>query len=150
MAGTFATDASMRGLLWGLDGVMLVLAAVLLAVHHFRQGNDVVAGGFFVFAIGQALVLSSAAMPLDSTGPLFGSGVSLWAVGLYLMSEPRVAPTWVRITGVIAGTLFLIVGVRLFMGAALTPLTQPLPSLAYPFLVVTLFGWAWKRYRTHL
>jgi len=37
--------------------------------------------------------------------------------------------------------------VQLFMGHALTPLSQPLPFFAYPFLVATLFGWAWVHYR---
>jgi hypothetical protein len=28
-------------------------------------------------------------------------------------------------------------------GASLTPLSRPLPFFAYPFLALTLFGWAW-------
>ena len=36
---------------------------------------------------------------------------------------------------------------QVFMGRALTPLSQPLPFFAYPFLAVTLFGWAWVDYR---
>ncbi len=30
---------------------------------------------------------------------------------------------------------------------ALTPLSEPLPFFAYPFLAATLFGWAWVHYR---
>jgi hypothetical protein len=29
----------------------------------------------------------------------------------------------------------------------LTPLSEPLPFFAYPFLAATLFGWAWMHYR---
>ena len=147
MAGTFAPSVPVRGLLWGLDGISLVVATALLTIHHFRRGNDVVASGFLVFVAGQSLVLSSAAMELAVSGPVFGAGVGLWAASLFLLSAPRVAALWVRIVGVVAGTLFLVVAVRLFMGQALTAVSEPLPSYAYPFLVVTLLGWAWERYR---
>jgi hypothetical protein len=148
MAGTFAPSASVRGLLWGLDGTALVVAGALLAIHYFRKGNDVVAAGFLVFVVGQALILSSAAMDLAASGPVFGAGAGLWAASLLLLSATRVAAFWVRIVGVVAGALFLVVAIRLFVGQALTALSEPLPLLAYPFLVATLVGWAWERYRS--
>jgi len=147
MAGTFVPSASVRGLLWGLDGIALVVATALLTIHYYRRGNDVVSAGFLVFMVGQALILSGAAMDLTASGPVFGAGASLWAASLYLLSAPRVAALWVRIVGAIASVLFLVVAVQLFMGQALTPLSQPLPFFAYPFLVATLLGWAWERYR---
>jgi len=147
VAGTFAPSVPVRGLLWGLDGTVLVVAAALLTIHHVRKGNDVVAAGFLVFVTGQALILSSAAMDLAASGPVFGAGASLWAAALFLLSAPRVAAPWVRIVGVIAGALFLVVAIRLFMGQALTALSEPLPFFAYPFLVAALVGWAWERYR---
>ena len=147
LAGTFVPSSSVRGLLWGLDGVALVVAATFLTLHYFRKGDDVVAAGFFVFAVGETLILSSAAMDLEGSGPVFGGGVSLWAASLYLLSVPNTAALWARLTGTIAGTLFVIVAVQLFMGRGLTPLSQPLPFFAYPFLVATLMGWAWERYR---
>jgi len=148
MAGTFVPSASVRGLLWGLDGTALVVAAALLTIHYFRKGNDVVAAGFLVFVVGQALILSSAAIDLAVSAPVFGAGAVLWAASLLLLSAPKVAAPWVRIVGVIAGILFLVVAIRLFMGGALTALSQPLPFFAYPFLVATLLGWAWERYRS--
>ena len=147
MAGTFVPSAPARGLLWGLDGIALIVAAALLGIHCFRKGDDVIAAGFLVFVAGQALILSSAAMDLAASGPTFGAGTGLWAASLALLSAPRVAPLWARITGVIAALLFAIVAARLFLGHALTPLSQPLPYFAYPFLVVTLLGWAWERFR---
>lgn len=146
LAGTFVSSASVRGLLWGLDGLALVLASALLTTHYLRKGQDVVAAGFLVFVVGQTLVLSSAAMDLAVSGPVFGAGVSLWAGSLALLSAPKVAPLWVRMAGAIASLLFLVVALQLFMGADLTALSNPLPGLAYPFLVATLLGWAWKRY----
>jgi hypothetical protein len=48
MAGAFAPSAGLRGLAWGIDGIALVMASALLAIHFFRQGQDLVASGFLV------------------------------------------------------------------------------------------------------
>ena len=147
MAGSFAPSAALRGLAWGLDGTALVLATALLTVHHFRRGNDVVAAGFLVFVAGEALVLSGAAMDLSASVPSFAAGAGLWAAALVLISAPSVMPRWVRGVGFIAALLFALVALQVFSGRELTPLSRPLPFFAYPFLVATLFGWAWEDYR---
>jgi hypothetical protein len=147
MAGTFVPSASLRGLLWGLDGIALIIATALLTIHHVRRGNDVVAAGFLVFVAGQTLIVAGAAMDLAASAPLFAAGVGLWAAALTLVSVPDVMPVWVRATAMIAALSFAIVAVQIFMGRALTPLTQPLPFFAYPALVATLFGWALVHYR---
>ena len=147
MAGTFAPSPSLRGLAWGLDGVALIVACALLAVHHFRRGNDAAAAGFLVFIAGETLILSGAAMDLASSAPSFAAGAGLWAASLALISASDVMPSWVRGVGLIAALLFAVVALQIFSGSALTPLSQPLPFFAYPFLVVTLFGWAWRHHR---
>ena len=143
LTGSFIPSASLRGLAWGLDGAALVTAGALLVIHHFRQGNDGVAAGFLVFTVGQGLVLSGSAMSLEASAPLFAAGASLWAVSLVMVSAPRIFPAAVRISGFIAALLFAAMSLQIFAGKALTPLSQPLPFFAYPFLVVTLLGWAW-------
>jgi len=147
MAGTFSPSASLRGLLWGLDGIALVIATAILTIHHFRRGNDLVAVGFLVFVVGEALILAGAAMDLEASAPLFGAGVGLWAASLALVSAPNVMPSWLRLVAGIGALLFATVAVQIFMGRALTPLSQPLPFFAYPFLAAALFGWAWVHYR---
>ena len=86
-------------------------------------------------------------MDLSASGPLFAAGTGLWAASLVLVSVPRVMPSWVRVVATFAALLFAVVAVQIFVGRALTPLSQPLPFFAYPFLAVTLFGWAWVHYR---
>lgn len=81
IAGSFAPSASLRGLAWGLDGVALVVASALLAVHFLRRGHDLPAAGFLVFAVGEGVILSSAAMDLAASGPSFGAGAGLCAAG---------------------------------------------------------------------
>jgi hypothetical protein len=147
VAGTFASSASLRGLLWGIDGVALVVAGALLAVHHLNRGNRLVAAGFLVFTAGQTLVLAIAAAPLDAGGPVFGSGVALWAASLVLVSVPRVMPLWVRVVAIAAAALFAVVAVQLLSGQPLNALSRPLPFIAYPLLAATMFGWAWTHYR---
>jgi len=148
MAGTIAPSVPVRGVLWGLDGITLAVATALLTMYYFRKGNDVVAAGFLVYTAGQALILSTAAMDLATDGPVFGAGAGLWAASLFLLSAPRTAALWVRIVGVVAGALFLVVAIRLFMGQSLTALSKPFPFYAYPFMVATLVGWAWERHRS--
>jgi len=146
MAGTFVPSAPPRGLLWGLDGIALITATALLTMQHFRRGNDVVAAGFLVFVVAETLILSGAAMDLATSGPVFGSGVGLWAASLALVSLPDVMPSWLRVVAAVAALLFGIVAAQVFLGRALTPLSRPLPFFAYPFLAVTLLGWAWDDY----
>jgi hypothetical protein len=141
MAGTFAPSASLRGLAWGIDGIALVMACPLLALRFFRLGQEIVAAGFLVFAIGESLLVSGAAMDLVRSGPSFGGGVGLWAAGLALISVPRVFPMIVRLLGLAAALLFAATACRIFAGAPITALSQPLPFFAYPVLVATFVGW---------
>jgi hypothetical protein len=147
MAGTFVPSTSLRGLLWGVDGIALIVATTLLTIHHFRRGHDVVAAGFLVFVVGEALILSGAAMDLAASVSVFGAGAGLWAASLALVSAPDVMPFWIRVVAALAALMFAVVAVQVFLGRALTPLSQPLPFFAYPFLAVTLFGWAWVHYQ---
>ncbi len=147
MAGTFVSSAPLRGLAWGLDGVALVIAGALLTVHHVRRGNDAVAAGFIVFVVGEGLILSSAAMDVAASAPSFAAGVGLWAASLALVSSANTMPPLIRGVGFVASLLFTIVAVQMFLGRPLTPLSEPLPFFAYPFLALTLFGWAWVHSR---
>lgn len=147
MAGTFAPSASLRGLAWGVDGIALIVAAALLTIHHCRRGNELVAAGFLVFVVGEGLILSGAAMDLVASAPPFAAGVGLWAASLALVSASSAMPPLVRGVGFIGSFLFAVVALQIFAGRTLTPLSEPLPFYAYPFLAATLFGWAWVHYR---
>jgi hypothetical protein len=147
MAGSFS-PAAVRGIAWGLDGTALVIGAALLAVFHLRRGNELLAAGFLVFVAGQTLVVSGSAMQLPASSPTFAAGAGLWAAALLLVSASSLMPVFVRATGAIAAFMFAASALQTYGGAALTPLSKPLPFFAYPFLVLTLFGWAWHHYRS--
>jgi hypothetical protein len=146
MAGTFATSVQMRGLAWAIDGVLLVVGVALLAIHHLRLGQELVAAGFVVFLAGETLIVSGSAMDLAASAPTFAAGAGLWAAGMLLVSAAPVQPLIVRLTGIIGAVLFAATAAMIFTGGTLTPLSKPLPFSAFPFLALTLFGWA----ATHL
>jgi hypothetical protein len=105
------------------------------------MGQEIVAAGFLVFAIGESLLVSGAAMDLAQSAPSFGGGVGLWAAGLALISVPRVFPMVVRLLGLVAAFLFAATACRIFTGTPIMALSQPLPFFAYPVLVATFVGW---------
>jgi hypothetical protein len=147
MAGSFAPP-TVRAITWGLDGTLLVIGAALLAVHHIKRGHEQLAAGFLVFVAGQTLVVSGSAMELSASSPTFAAGVGLWAAALALVSVSSLLPVFVRVTGAISALMFAATALQTYGGLALTPLSKPLPFFAYPFLVLTLFGWAWHHYRS--
>jgi hypothetical protein len=147
MAGSFTPSASLRSLAWAIDGTGIIVGSALLVVHHLRAGNEGLAAGFLVFIAGQTLVVASSVMELAASAPIFGAGAGLWAAGLALISASTVMPAFVRITGAIASVLLAVTAVQIITGGDITPLSKPLPNYAYPFLALTLFGWAWTHVR---
>jgi hypothetical protein len=138
MAGTFVAHPHIQALLWRIDGAALVIAAALLTLKHFRSGKDVVAAGFLVFAIAEAVLMSGTA-----AGPV-GSVPALWALALLLISTPRHFTMPVRLLGLVSAVLFAVVAARIFWGEQLLPTSTPLPFFAYPVLVLTFIGWIWS------
>jgi len=149
MAGSFVPSAELRGIAWGIDGTALIVASALLAVFHLRRGNDALAAGFLVFLAGETLIVSGSAMDLAASAPTFAAGAALWSAALALTSASAALPAFVRMTGAIAAVLFAMTAVRMFGGTPLTPLSKPWPFGAYPFLAITLFGWAWSHLRSN-
>ena len=143
LGGSFAPSASLRGLAWGIDGIALVVAAALLAAHLLRRGQDTAGAGFLIFIAGQSLVVSGSALSLEASAAVFGAGAGLWAAALLVISAPDLMPKAVRVVGCVAALLLAATAVQIFAGRSLTPLSEPLPFLAYPLLVITLLGWAW-------
>jgi hypothetical protein len=142
-AGVFVPFATLRGLAWGIDGMGLVMAGAVLTLVFARRGDDLVAAGFLVFAIGEGFILSGAASDLVASVPSFGTGTGLWALSLVLISSGRVFAVPIRAVGLGAAVLFAFTALQIFVGAPITPITSPLPFYAYPVFVATLGGWIW-------
>jgi hypothetical protein len=147
MAGTFVAQPHIQALLWAIDGAGLVMASALLTLKYFRVKHDLVAGGFLVFAIAEAVLMSGTAAGPAASVPAFAAGTALWALALLLISIPRQFTLPVRLLGLLSAILFAIVAARIFWGEQLQPISTPLPFYAYPFLVLTFMGWIWSLLR---
>src|SRR4051794_4952856 len=89
MTGTFASQANLRAVCWAIDGAGLVFATAILALKYFRAGRDLVAAGFLIFAIAEAVIMSGTAANPVAGMPSFAAGTLLWAVALLFISIPR-------------------------------------------------------------
>lgn len=147
MIGCFVSSSAFRGLSWGLDGVALIVACALLTVYYFKKGNDTIAAGFLVFSIGEGLILSGNTANLNENVQSFCAGTGLWAASLVLISLPKFFPLLLRVTGLIAAALFIVMSVQIYMGNSINGLSKPLPFYAYPFFAATIFGWGWMLLR---
>jgi hypothetical protein len=148
MAGTFTASAELRALFWGVDGTLLIVGTALLAVHHLKRGDELLAAGFLVFVAAETLIVSASAVDLAASAPTFAAGAALWAASMALVSSSSSMPLFVRGTGAIGAILFAITAGRIFLGADLTPLSKPWPFFAFPFLALTLVGWAWVHWKS--
>src|SRR5204863_7477093 len=101
---------------------------------------DLLAAGFLVFAIAEAVMLSGTAAGPAASVPSFAAGTALWAIALLLISIPRQFAPVVRLMGLASALLFAIIAARIFWGEELLPTSAPLPFYAYPFLVITFVG----------
>jgi hypothetical protein len=148
LVGAIVTQQNLQAILWAIDGAGLVMATPLLAIKYFRTGNDIVAGGFLVFAIGEGIILlSGPAAGLAGSIPAFAAGTALWGTALLLVSIPKLFAVPIRILGIASAVLFIITAARIFWGEQLLPTSAPLPTYAYPLLVATFFGWIWTLWR---
>ena len=142
IAGSFVPTAGLRGIAWGIDGTSLVVGSALLAMHHIRRGDELLASAFLVFLAGETLIVSGSAMKLSAGAPLFAAGAGLWSAALALSSASPVIPRFPRLTAVAAAASFAVTALRIFGGGDLNSLSRPLPFFAYPLLAATLIGWA--------
>jgi hypothetical protein len=148
LAGAMVTQQNVQAILWAIDGAGLVMATPLLAIKYYRTGNDVVAGGFLVFAIGEGIILlSGPSAGLAGKHPGICRWHPLWGTALLLVSIPKLFAVPIRILGIASAVLFIITAARIFWGEQLLPTSAPLPTYAYPLLVATFFGWIWTLWR---
>jgi hypothetical protein len=147
LAGAAVTQPNLQAFLWAIDSAGLVMATALLALKYFLSRNDIVAGGFLVFAIGEGVLLSGTAAGPAGSIPSFAAGTTLWATALLLISIPKLFALPIRILGIASAILFIVAAARIFWGEHLLPTATPLPSFGYPFLVATFIGWIWTLWR---
>ena len=143
MAGAFAPTPQLRALAWGIDGTGIIVACALLAVHYLTRGDVQLSAGFLLFMVAETLITSGVAVEPGTFSPVFGPGAGLWAAAIAVISASPALPIFVRAAGAIASVLFAATAIMIFTGGGQSPLSKPLPFYAFPFLALTLLGWAW-------
>ena len=121
LVGTIVTDQSWRAASWAIDSVGLVVATVLLTLMYFRKGNDVVAAGFLVFAIGEGVMLSGTAATLQRSVPAFGPAQPCGPPPCYSRACPRNSPAGFASPGSLAQFSLLLRRGEFFGGNTYCP-----------------------------
>ena len=148
LAGTFVGEAGPRQELWAIDGVALVVATALLTMKFARSWQRLRRGGLSRLRRRREPDSPPGnAAGLQGSVPSYAGGVALWSASLAMTSIPPTFAAWTRLTGVIAAVLFAVTAAMLFWGAPLLPTSAPLPTIGYPFLVLTFAGWIWRLVR---
>ncbi len=132
LAGTVVSQPHLQQIFWAIDAAGLVMATSLLSLKFFRKGNDLVAAGFLVFALGESVILSGTAAGAVGSMPAFAAGTALWATALLLVSLPREFPIAVRAVGLVAAVLFIITSLSIFRGEQICRRHRPCRSSPTP------------------
>ena len=138
----YSEPVVLQSVLYEISSIGLVVAAALLTVKYIRRNNDLLATGFLVFAIGEAIM--TVGIPLGPGAGIhaFAAGMALYVPALLFISIPKTYPTWTRVTGIAAIIPFGISASKVFMGGQIL-YTDPLPGIGYGLLVLTIIGWIW-------
>lgn len=137
-SGNFFEPGNTQSVLWGLSAVGLILASVLLAVELVSVGHRLAAAGFALFALGETRVLNPTDLPGGEAS--FAAGVFLYAPGLLLIALSPWAPRWARVVGAMAAISFAAHSL-IYLGGGAIDSKDPLASIGYALLTVTIIGW---------
>lgn len=136
--GNFVGQGAIQNVLYGLSALGLILATVLLAVEHACVGDRLAASGFALLALGETRVLNPTDVPGGEAS--FAAGVLIYAPGLLLIAASAWAPRWVRLAGAIAAIPFAAHSL-VFLGGGAIESTDPVASIGYALLTLTVIGW---------
>lgn len=140
LAGSLVSGPQLQIFLYEFSSVGLTAACVLLAMKFLRQKQDIVATGFLLLAIGEAVMSVGTAAGQLGGQAAFGAGMALYVPALLFISIPPKFPLWVRLMGIAASIPFAIAAATIFMGGQILS-TAALPGAGYGLLTLTIVGW---------
>ncbi|MEZ5040378.1 MAG: hypothetical protein R2828_10810 [Saprospiraceae bacterium] len=140
MSGLLFTSPITQLCLFVISGVGFTAGLSLLAVKFLREQNDLLATGFLLFAIGEAISTLNAAADEATSLSAFAGCMLFYAVGFALVCFPPKFVTWTRITGLLSALIFLIAATRFYLGYGIDT-SDTLPGIGYGLLTITIAGW---------
>ena len=140
MAGSMTNEPILQNCEWEISSVGMISACALLTMKYFRSGNDFLAAGFFLLAIGEAVMSGGTVSGLVGAQPTFAAGMALYIPALWLISFPNSFAIWIRIAGVAASIPFAIASSKIFLGEQVLG-TASLPGAGYGILTIAFIGW---------
>lgn len=140
LSGSFAGASTLANILYAISSIGLILACAILALHFFRKENDLIATGFLVFAIGEAVMHTGTAAGDTGGQAAFAAGMSLYLPGLLLISIPKYFPLWVRLAGIATVIPFAVAAFTVFAGGQALP-SDGIVGAGYGLLSLTITGW---------
>lgn len=147
VSGSIFTEPTLQIALYQISSVALTAACALLTVKFLRDGNDYVATGFLLLAIGEAVMSAGTALGQVGGQPAFAAGMALYVPALLFISLPKAFPTWSRFTGVAATIPFSIAAAKIYLGGQALS-TSVFPGAGYGLLTLTIVGWILSLLRT--
>jgi len=140
-AGRFLPEGMPLEVAWAVSGLGLMAAYVLLAARHARAGQDEIAAGFVLMAIGEGALFSALASGVEGSQTAFAGGASIFLLALSFIGVPSGFALWTRAAGVLAGVLFGAAALQIYAGQEVLATTSPVVGGAYGMLTVAIVGW---------
>lgn len=140
MTGSLTGDESLRIIFYEISSVGLTAACILLGVRYLREKNDLIASGFLLFGVAEAVMSSGTALGDMGGQASFGAGLALYVPAILLISLPARFPVLARITGSLAAIPFGIAAFKIFLGETVLS-TSAFPGAGYGMLTLTIIVW---------
>jgi hypothetical protein len=140
VAGSFFTSPVLQIILYEISTVGLTAASALLCIKFLRQKNDLLASGFLLLAIAEAVMSAGATAGQVDGQPSFAAGMALYVPAFLIIGFTNGFPVWTRFTIVAAVIPFLIAASIIFSGGLVLS-TSAFPGAGYGFLTLTIIGW---------
>lgn len=140
MSGQVFTEPVTQTCLFVISGAAFTMGLVLLTFKYLRQKNDIVAAGFLLFSIGEAISTAATAADEKTALSAFAACMLFYIMGFLLVCLPATFPNWVRITGLVSATLFAIASTKFYLGYGIH-YNDALAGIGYGLLTITIIGW---------
>lgn len=144
-AGGFESLAAQTSL-YALSSLGWIVATAILASHHLRNGESMVAAGFLILTIAETLLWVNGYPGGPGYESGFAGGSMFYVPGVLLVCAPTAYPLLTRVLGMVAGALWAVGAVRFLTGSEFAH-TDPLAVAGYVAISAFFLGVAWVTYR---